>query len=764
MEGFIYELAILLILGSIFSLICKILKQPVVLGYIVAGFIAGPHFAFFQTVSQENIEIWADIGVIFLLFGMGLEFSFKKLFTIGKIGGIAVCIEVLCFSILGFLIGKLIGWPTFDSLLLGGMLIMSSTAIVFKAFSDLGLQKEKFASIVFGILVFEDLFAIILMVIVSTLGVSKQFESQMILVVFKLIFFLVVWMVCGIYLIPTLLRKVRKHLNEETLLLVSMGLCLGMVVFATSVGFSSALGAFIMGSLLAETLEAEKIEKVIAPIKDFFGAIFFVSVGMMVDPKILMDNFGIIILISCASIFGKMIFTTCGVRLAGENLKTAMQSGFSLAQMGEFSFIVASLGMSLGIVSPTVYPIVIAVSVITTFTTPYCIRLAEPAYRVIEAVVPKSWYSILYPNKQDEQELKPSSTWRQFLVSYFSRLSTYIIICIAILVLSSSLGVEFATKGEPVFIKKIVLSCATLLLLAIFIRPMIHNQGKQANLFLSLWTSDINNRFILSFFIVIRYIVAFILLCSVVNLYWSLPWYVIIVFAAVFFAIIFRSKKLLRFYWSVESRFVKNFNARQIVQQRKSTEGAMNELNNLHWIDSNVNVAPFLLSQTSELEGESLKNLNFRKKYNALIISVQRGSKQFDFPDGDFVIHGNDKLLLLGTLNNLRKLDADYDTLVMDYNQVQVLNDFNIKQNNNPSSIIHCLTFIIEEGSEWIGNSLMDSSLIKHKCMVIAIERNDAPIVLPSSHITFQQHDLVWVMGDKKVLYKLLERNYFSKI
>lgn len=763
MESFIQDLAVLLILGCAFSLLCKWLKQPVVLGYIIAGFIAGPHFTFFQTVNPDNIKIWADIGVIFLLFGMGLEFSFKKLFTIGKVGGIAVGTEVFCLSILGFIVGKLIGWTTGDSLLLGGMLIMSSTAIVFKAFSDLGLQKEKFASIVFGILVFEDLFAIILMVIVSTLGVSKQFEgTQLLWVIMKLIFFLVVWIVCGIYLIPTILKKVRKHLNEETLLLLSMALCLGMVVFAQTVGFSSALGAFIMGSLLAETLEAEKIEKVIAPIKDFFGAIFFVSVGMMVDLQILAQNFSTVVVIAIASILGKMIFTTMGVRLAGENMKTAMQSGFSLAQMGEFSFIVASLGMSMGIVSPTVYPVVIAVSVITTFTTPYCIKLAEPAYRVVEAVVPNKWARILYPNRTENETLNTSSEWRQFVVGYFKRLSTYVIICIAILSLSFTLGMRFATTGEHQLVKKIIFSVATISMLAIFIRPMIHNQGKHANLFLSLWASDPNNRFILSFFVVIRYVIAFILLIVVINRYWAMPFYLVVILAGMFFAIIFQSKKLLRFYWSVESRFVKNFNARQIMQQRNESQGSMNELNNLHWIDSNMNISPFQLTEDSELDGEILKNLNFRKKYNVLIVSVQRAGKQYDFPDGDFQLRKNDTLLLLGSLPSLRSLDLDYETMVMQYNEVQTLNDFNIQQTNNPNSKIHCLTFIIDKDSEWVGNSLIDSSLMKDKCMVIAIERNDAPIVNPSSHVIFQENDLVWVMGEKKILYKLLEKNYFN--
>ena len=325
----ITDLSLILILASIFSVLCKILKQPVVLGYIVAGLLAGPHISLIPTVQPENISTWADIGVIFLLFGMGLEFSFKKMMSIGKVGGKAMLFEVLTLSVFGFAIGRLMGWNFIDSMLLGGMLTMSSTAIIVKAFNDMGLQKEKFAGIVFGILVFEDLFAILLMVILSTFAVSRSFEgSELAMMVARLGFFLVMWFVCGIYLIPTLLKKIKKYLNSETLLLVAMGLCFLMVVLATKAGFSSALGAFIMGSILAETIELENIEKVIQPIKDFFGAIFFVSVGMMVDPQVLFDNFSTVIIIAAASIVGKMIFTTTGVRLAGESMKTAVQSGF----------------------------------------------------------------------------------------------------------------------------------------------------------------------------------------------------------------------------------------------------------------------------------------------------------------------------------------------------------------------------------------------------------------------------------------------------
>lgn len=765
LPSLITDLAIILILGSVFSLICKILKQPVVLGYIIAGFIAGPHFSLFKTINPSNISTWAEIGVIFLLFGMGLEFSFKKMLTIGKVGGKAMLFEAITLSIVGFCVGKLIGWNTADSLLLGGMLIMSSTAIIFKAFSDLGLSKEKFSNIVFGILVFEDLFAILLMVVLSTCAASKHFEGMdLFFVVMKLVFFLVVWVVCGIYLIPTFLKKAKKYLNEETLLLISMGLCFSMVVFATNVGFSSALGAFIMGSLLAETLELERIEKVITPIKDFFGAIFFVSVGMMVNPKILADNFSLVIIIATASILGKMIFSTLGVRLTGQNLKTSMQCGFSLAQMGEFSFIVAGVGMNLGVTSEKVYPIVIAVCVLTTFTTPYCIRLAQPTYTIIEAIVPKSWSKLLYPNNSNRQ-IKPSSLWRRFLSSYFSYLFMFSIISVFLMLLSFLISKKFIHSGENILLRKIACSIITLTIMAPIIRAMIHNIGKQAYLFLSLWTNDINNRFILSFFIAIRYLIAFILVFYVIHHFLLLPSYIIVLIAIVFFAIIFHSKRLLHSYWAIESRFVKNFNQRQITEKKAMKEdkdNKFNELDNLHWIDRNMYVATLDIKADCDFNLKTLKELDLRKKYNIIILSVLRNDTQIDFPDGDFVLNEDDVLLLIGSINMLRKVDLDYDSVVLDYNKMKTLNDFNIEQANNNKSKINCLTFIIEKGSFWIGNSLVDSSLIKQGCMVVGIERDDSPIVNPSSHIKFQENDMVWVMGDKKTLYKLLENNYFS--
>ncbi|MCI7563194.1 MAG: cation:proton antiporter [Bacteroidales bacterium] len=762
----ITDLSLILILASIFSVLCKILKQPVVLGYIVAGLLAGPHISLIPTVQPENISTWADIGVIFLLFGMGLEFSFKKMMSIGKVGGKAMLFEVLTLSVFGFAIGRLMGWNFIDSMLLGGMLTMSSTAIIVKAFNDMGLQKEKFAGIVFGILVFEDLFAILLMVILSTFAVSRSFEgSELAMMVARLGFFLVMWFVCGIYLIPTLLKKIKKYLNSETLLLVAMGLCFLMVVLATKAGFSSALGAFIMGSILAETIELENIEKVIQPIKDFFGAIFFVSVGMMVDPQVLFDNFSTVIIIAAASIAGKMIFTTTGVRLAGESMKTAVQSGFSLAQMGEFSFIIASMGMSLGVTSASIYPIVIAVSVITTFTTPYTIKLALPAYHVLESVLPNSLTDKLN-KREDKKAGEKESQWKQLLMSYFFNLAIFSAICLSVYFVSAAFLLPLCATFDNLDFGHIIFSFVSIIAMSPFLIGMVRNRGRQSFLFLSLWSSHNNNRYFLTAMIGLRWVVAIVFLFMTIKLYWNISSVVIVVVALVVFAFIFQNKNLQKGYWKLEARFVKNFNQRQIemrLNQNSKQEGNMHELDNLHWIDKNLYVSTYLVQKGGVVENKTLKELNLRKVYDIIIVAVTRNGKQINFPDGDFRLEVNDTLLALGQIQKLKNAQIDYKGIDLDYSKVINLHDFTLKQQSDKHSSIKCMTFIIGENSSWIDKNLYDAQLNrKTNCLVVGIERGDIPIPNPSSHVRFKKDDMVWVMGDDKSLYKLLETNFFE--
>ena len=374
------DLALILVMAGIVTVIFKKLQQPLVLGYIVVGIIAGPYIDLLPSISDKtNISTWADIGVIFLLFALGLEFSIKNLMNVGASAFITAFTEVISMLTIGFIFGKMVGWGNVESIFLGGMLSMSSTTIIIKAFDDLNVRNQKFTGIVFGTLVVEDIVAILMMVLLPTIAVSQQFAGmEMIESFFKLGFFMVLWFLVGIFLIPSLLKKLRPLLTEEMLLIISLGLCLGMVVFAVRVGFSAALGAFVMGSILSGTAEGPKIEHMIKSLKDFFGAVFFVSVGMLVDPHALLDYWGTILIITLVVVLFKPVCSALGVLISGQDLKVSVQSGMSLAQIGEFAFIIASVGVSQKVISEYIYPIIVAVSVITTFTTPYFIKGAEP--------------------------------------------------------------------------------------------------------------------------------------------------------------------------------------------------------------------------------------------------------------------------------------------------------------------------------------------------------------------------------------------------
>src|SRR5687767_13688109 len=416
----IRDLALILMAGATTTLIFRKIKQPLVLGYIIAGFLVGPYFHFFPTVADnENIEILAEIGVIFLLFSLGLEFSFKKLMRVGGAASITAFVEIAFITVTGYFAGKWMGWSTMDSLFLGGMLASSSTTIIIRAFEELGVKTKQYARIVFGVLVVEDIVVILLMVLLSTIAVTKQFEGmEIILTIGKLLFFLAIWFIAGIFLLPTLLKKAKSLLDEETLLILSVGLCLGMVVLATAVGFSAELGAFVMGSIIAETTSAEKVEHLIKPVKDLFGAVFFVSVGMMIDPQAMVQYAWPIIWVTLLTVFGKLFSTTVGALLSGQPLKQAVHVGMSMALIGEFAFIVATLGLSLGVISEFLFPVAVGVSAITTFTTPYLIKYSEPLYNFIARFFPEKWLKRLNRYSSGTQSIQADSDWKVVLKSY----------------------------------------------------------------------------------------------------------------------------------------------------------------------------------------------------------------------------------------------------------------------------------------------------------------------------------------------------------
>ena len=573
LEPLISDLALILICAGVMTLLFKALKQPIVLGYIVAGFLASPNMPYMPSVSDgHGIHIWSEIGVIFLLFALGLEFSFKKILKMGAAPIIAAFAIILCMMYVGACVGELFGWKQMDCIYLGGMLAMSSTTIIFKAFDDMGLRKERFASLVLSVLILEDILAIVLMVMLSTLAVSKEFEGgQMIKSIVTLGLYLVLWFTVGLYFIPMALRKLKPLMNNETLLITALALCFGMVVAASYAGFSAAFGAFVMGSILAETVEAEQIEHLVAPVKNLFGAIFFVSVGMMVDVNLIIEYIVPIVSIILAVILGQSILSTFGFLLSGQSLKTSMQCSFSLTQIGEFAFILATLGTSLHVTSDYLYPIVVAVSVFTTFTTPYMIRLAEPTYNLITKILPAKWVEKLERNTDEEDAKAPDElqqTWKMYVKRFIFTTLITTVLCIAILSLMIHVGKPVVEALVPENWSHPVLALAALVFCSPFLWMLMRGGVNRPEVD-KLWEAGARWRVRLTAHTVLRLCIAAAIVSYVID--YAVPWSSWLgVFALVGVLIfIFFSPHLQKDSAKLTQNFTENLSARERMNEQK---------------------------------------------------------------------------------------------------------------------------------------------------------------------------------------------------
>ena len=573
LEPLIADLALILICAGVMTLLFKSLKQPIVLGYIVAGFLASPNMPYMPSVTDgHGIHIWSEIGVIFLLFSLGLEFSFKKILKMGAAPIIAALAIILAMMYVGACTGELFGWSQMDCIYLGGMLAMSSTTIIFKAFDDMGLRKERFAGLVLSVLIIEDILAIVLMVMLSTLAVSKEFEgSQMLNSILTLGLYLVLWFTVGLYFIPMALRKLKPLMNEETLLITALALCFGMVVAASAAGFSAAFGAFVMGSILAETVEAETIEHLVAPVKNLFGAIFFVSVGMMVDVALIIEYIIPIVSIIAAVILGQTILSTCGFLLSGQSLKTSMQCSFSLTQIGEFAFILATLGTSLGVTSDFLYPIVVAVSVFTTFTTPYMIRLAEPAYNVVARLLPAKLITKLERITDEKDEQAPDELqqiWNSCFKRFIFTMLINSVLCIAIMAIMYYFGQPIIESMVPAEWVHPVTALVGVVICGPFLWMLMRAGGDSPEVN-KLWYSSPHWRVRLTAYGVLRIVITAIFVSFFVD--YAIPWtsWLGIVALIAILLFIFHSSVLEKHSNKMVKNFTDNLSARERLKEQE---------------------------------------------------------------------------------------------------------------------------------------------------------------------------------------------------
>lgn len=563
LEPMIMDLALILMCAGAMTLLFKWMKQPLVLGYIVAGILAGSHLSITPSVvDTENVKMWSDIGVIFLLFALGLEFSFKKIFKMGSATIITAVTIVMGMIVVGVTVGSICGWSRMDCLFLGGMVAMSSTTIIFKAYTDMGLREQPFAQLVLSVLILEDIIAIVLMVILSTVAVSGDLEGmQLVGSISKMAFFILLWFIVGIFIVPLLLRKVRKLMSDETMLVVSLGLCFTMVVAAASVDFSPAFGAFVMGSILAETLEAERIHKLVTPVKDLFGAIFFVSVGMMVDPMMIVEYWLPILIIIAGIVVGQLVFGTLGVILTGKGLKVALQSSFSLTQIGEFAFIIAGLGTSLGVTSDFLYPVVVAVSVITTFITPYMMRLALPTYDFLHGLFPVKVNKLLAP-KERALTSRETQHWHYLLKRMCTKVVIYVIVIVATNTIMAEVVAPYLYEFIPGVWGKVICTLILLVLITPFLRAIVMTQNRSVA-FLTLWVVGGLHKVKLAATVLIRFMLALYLAMSAVWLFFQWSIIVILAVATALVVIAIMSKDMKQQTDYFEKIFLNNLNERE---------------------------------------------------------------------------------------------------------------------------------------------------------------------------------------------------------
>lgn len=754
----ITDLAMILLVAGVTTILFKKINQPLVLGYIIAGFITGPNFVFFPTVADKvNVQAWSEIGVIFLLFALGLEFSFYKLKKVGSTAFVSTAVIIFSMLFVGYGVGQLLGWSHMDSIFLGGMLSMSSTAIIIKAFDDLQLREKSFTEVVFGVLIVEDIAGIAMMVILATIAVATSGIStvELALSVGRLVFFLVLWFVAGMYLIPTFFKKAQKLMTDETLVVVSIGLCLGMVYLATSLGFSSALGAFIMGSLIAEAPNAEHIEHLVSPIKDLFGAVFFVSVGMMVNPALLLDYAIPVAVLVATTILGQLFFSTCGVLAAGQKLHTAVLCGFSLTQIGEFSFILATLGMNLGVTSDFLYPIIVAVSVITTFTTPFFINAAEPAYAKLVSILPQRFLDWL-ERYTDNNDIKGDQDWKNLLTDYVLHMVIYATLLFAIMLGSSLYLLPYLQDNLQLPYANFVAAAATFLVMAPLLRAILVNRAGSAELFSILWFKRRANHLPLMILILGKVLLASCSLYFIFNDLMGI--HGILAFGAIIVAVYFiaSSDWLMGEYLRIESRFLVNLNEKHMRKHREAQGGEQG-----HWFDEELYLAYYKVADNSPIIGKTMKQLAVRQYYGCNVLQIRTPQATIDMPGGEVMVTKGANLLLIGSASQLKIMDAAIIQRHLELHRLWgpvTMRQFMLEDHAYaPEQQFLSLAITIDKHSPILGTSLKAADLRqKWSCLVIGLERGAFTITNPNVSLVFEENDLLWVLGKQKMMNTLI--------
>lgn len=746
--NFISDLALILIVAGAVTILFKKLRQPLVLGYVVAGFIVSPHMPYTMSViDSSSVGTWADIGVMFLLFSLGLDFSFKKIMKMGASPVISTCTIIFCMMTLGIIVGHSFGWKRMDCIFLGGMLAMSSTTIIYKAFNDMGLRQQKFTGSVMSVLILEDILAIVMMVMLSAIAVGSGADGeQMVGSIAKIVFFLILWFVVGIALVPLFLRSVRRLVNDETLLIVSLGLCCLMAVLSTKVGFSSAFGAFVMGSIISETIEADKIERLVSPVKDLFGAIFFVSVGMLVDPAILVEYALPIVVLVITILVGQAVFGTLGFMLGGQSLKSAMRCGFSMAQIGEFSFIIASLGLSLGVTGHFLYPVVVAVSVITTFLTPYMIKLSVPCYGYVERHLPENLINTLNNISMNNAPAQESK-WKRLITQMAFNTLVYSILSTACIVLMFTFFLPFIRKVMPGmhWWANGICGLLTVFVISPFLRAMIMKKNHSKE-FVALWHENRMNRFPLIFTILVRAVIAIAFLFYICNYLSRFTNALMISLATVMVMLMVVSRRLKKRSIRMEKMFVQNLRSREIEAQ---VLGMRKPLYEGRLLDRDVHISDIDVPADTAWAGKSLRELGLSNLYGVHVSSILRGHRRINIPGGDDKVFPGDRLQVIGSDEQLTAFSKAVSGNVTEADPDVEKREMHLRQ------------IVIDKNGRFSGRTLGESGIRdKYNCMVVGIEEGKENLSAVNASYRFRPDDIVWIVGEAPDLEAVVKQNH----
>ena len=755
----ISDLTAILVLAAITTLLCKKINLPSVLGYILAGFLVGPVVEFIPTIhDMANIEVWSDIGVIFLMFGLGLEFSLHKMAEVGVPGFLSAGIQALGMGIVGFFLGILLGWGTMNSVFLGVMLAMSSTMITMKSIEDMGFKEEKFSDLAMGTLVIEDIIAIFAMVILSTIAVSQSISGLALAERLGiLLLYLALWLILGIYLVPTLMKKLVGLMNDEVLLIFSLALCFLMALLAEEIGLSTELGAFLAGSLLASTVHAERVEHLITPCKNLFGAVFFVSVGFMVQPAMILKYIAPILLLAVVAIVGKLFFLTLGGLAAGQELDVSVSSAAAQTQVGEFSFIIAGLGQSLSVTGAFLYPIIVAVSVVTTFTTPFLLKLAGPLTRLLERILPDKWLAAIakYSAARQADKSGENKDLTFFLKYYFQTLALYGVLAVGVILLGVRSLLPFLLRLDWGGRRAELVACGMMYLALLFLLPAMLRIKKRY--FTALWLESTSNRLLLSILMIFR--------AGVVILLAVLPAFLIFQVNPLWLAsgaiplmwIVTRSDRLTGHYLEVEARFLANFNERKLAEQ--FGQGDQAEVH--HWLTEQLYVVTLACPEKYVGEGMTLWDHGWGSADHINIIKIIRGKEHINIPEGDVKTRGGDLLVAMGSRRDLEnfcfKQTVD-GVRPQKGSRLQTLKEYIENQEGIPQTRqLLCCGVSLGKDLPQQGKSIRDSGIKEEwSAFLIGLERDLLPIPNPDRSMTLRAGDLLWVMGSQEMAGKLV--------